>query len=202
MAKEKKSDKDLAKWKRKKWFPIVAPSMFGNMVVGETLVLTPEQMIGKPLVSNLMGLTNDMKKQNINVKFVVTSIKDQTGLAELVKYEISPSSIRRLVRRKHSRIDCSNVYETKDNRKVKIKTLFITKVKVKRSIGTALRKQSQKLLTEHLKGLQYEDFCKELISGKLNDEMKRNLSKTYPLRICDIRVMELQKKTENANSDN
>ena len=53
-----------AKVIKKEWYPILAPKIFQNTVLGETYVYEPEQMVGKGITKNLMNLTNDVKRQN------------------------------------------------------------------------------------------------------------------------------------------
>jgi ribosomal protein S3AE len=194
---EKKESKDV-KIKKKKWLPIYAPSLFGNNVIGETLVSSSEELMGKPLVANVMALTGEMKKQHINVKFKVMSVKDNAGVADLIGYQVSPSSIRRIVRRRHERIDDSVLYVTKDNKYMRIKTLFITKSKTKRSVTTKLKRYSQRILVGFIKERSYLDAVRAILTGELQDTAKRALSKIYPLRICDVRVMALEKAPKTA----
>ena len=61
----------IVKLKKKQWYQIVAPNQFDNVTLGETLVAEPKAMLGKTLTHNLMNLTNDTKKQNINIHFKV-----------------------------------------------------------------------------------------------------------------------------------
>ncbi|MBI2659050.1 hypothetical protein HYX05_03050 [Candidatus Woesearchaeota archaeon] len=56
------AQEQVAKLKKKQWFQIIAPKQFENAVIGETLVYSPSQMLGKTLSHSLMNLTNDMKR--------------------------------------------------------------------------------------------------------------------------------------------
>jgi ribosomal protein S3AE len=197
----KKSDKD--KLKKKRWLPIISPELFGNEPIGESLVTNVEEMMGKPLTTNMMNLTSEIKKQNINVKFKVMSLKENTAVAELIGYHVSPSSIRRLVRRRHNRLDDSYKYTTSDNVVIQIKTLLITKTKTHRSTGSAIKKLAQKTIALFVKERPYLVVCKAILTGELQDTLRKTLSKIYPLKICDIRVFQLisgvatsQSKTE------
>ena len=66
--------------------------------------------------------------------------------------------------------------------------------KTKKSILSALRKAAYNSLSEKIGKMSYEDIIKELIEYKLQITLKRELSKIYPLRVCEIRVIELVKE--------
>ena len=68
-------EKTTIKVKKKKWFEIVAPKLFDERVIGETTALEPDKLIGKPVLINLMALTNDPRKQNVSIKFNIESVK-------------------------------------------------------------------------------------------------------------------------------
>jgi ribosomal protein S3AE len=51
MAKAKKAAKEVLKWKKKKWVPILAPAVLHNAPVGESFVLDPNTLVGKTVES-------------------------------------------------------------------------------------------------------------------------------------------------------
>ena len=57
------------KIKKKNWYQIVAPKIFNGAMLGETIVYDQNAMVGKTVTQNLMNLTNDSKRQNVNIKF-------------------------------------------------------------------------------------------------------------------------------------
>ena len=67
MAKAKARAKKLTKAKKKTWVKIHAPKIFNEQIIGETLVADSSLTIGKPITVNLMNLTGDIKKQQINI---------------------------------------------------------------------------------------------------------------------------------------
>ena len=60
---------------KRKWFPIYAPTMFNNQLLGETFVWETETIPEKHLTINLMSLTGNPKKQNYDVFFKVVDVK-------------------------------------------------------------------------------------------------------------------------------
>ena len=173
----------ITKIKKKQWYPIIAPE-FGNVVLGESPVYEPQQLLGKTLRCSLMNLINDVKRQNINIYFKVVEVENNTGKASIIGYEIVPSSVKRLVRRNSEKMDTSFICETADNLSLRVKPLLITKADVKGSIAAKLRNNAEAYLIKTIKKIKYEEVLGDIISHKLQSVMKETLNKTYPLRIC------------------
>ena len=177
----------IVKLKKKQWYQIVAPKLFSDVVIGETLVSDPKAMLGKTLSHSLMNLTNDIKRQNISIHFKVVEVDGSLGKTKIMGYEIVPSSVKRFIRRNSEKMDLSFACETADNVPMRIKPLVITKADVKGSIAAKLRNMIVQLIIKTVKKMNYEDVMNDLISHKLQSEMRSNLSKVYPLKVCEIR---------------
>ena len=182
----------VAKLKKKQWFPIIAPKQFDNVVIGETLVYTPNQMLGKTLSHSLMNLTNDTKRQNINIHFKVVDIEDNKAKTSIIGYQIIPSSIKRFVRRNSEKMDMSFTCETADNVFLKVKPLVITRGDVKGSVAAKLRNNIIIFLTKTIKKMTYDEIISDLISRKMHDVMRSSLNKIYPLKVCEIRYLGIE----------
>jgi|TARA_Y100000310_G_C20627282_1_gene786637 ribosomal protein S3AE len=186
---------------KKEWYPILAPKLFRNGVLGETHVYEPEKIMGKRLKQNLMNLTNDVKKQGINVSFEVTSVEKDRALTEIIGYKMVQSSIRRFVRRNVGKIDMSFTCSTSDKKKLRIKPLIVTRMAVVGSIATKIRKNAKDYLIKHIGNSTYDVFVGDLINHSLQGTLKKHLSKVYPLRICEIRSMEVISITPHSETE-
>lgn len=201
MAEEKEAKKQLIKKKaplakkKKTWFQIVAPDIFGKSVIGETLVEDSKHMVGKTIQLSLMNLTGDMKKQNISITFAVDSVADGKGHSRIIGYEIAPSSIKRLVRRGRMRVDTSFVCQTKDGMKIRVKPFLLTSHETNKSILTAIRKYATAFIATYFSKYEYDTVLKDIISGKLQAGVKEATHSTYPIKISEIRLLKLQKET-------
>ncbi len=180
-----------AKVLKKGWYPILAPKIFGNVILGETHVYEPEQMIGKSITQNLMNLTNDVKRQNINVNFRVANVQNNKAYTNIVGYSMAQSSIRRLIRRNIEKINMSFLCKTSDNKNLQIKPLLITRSATIGSVAARIRKNTQDFLVKYIGSISYDNFINDLISHKIQNSLKKTMSKIYPLRICEIRSMEI-----------
>ena len=184
----------VAKLKKKQWYPILAPKQFEEVVIGETLVADPQAMLGKALSHNLMNLTSDMKRQNINIHFKVVEIDGNKGKTAIIGYQIIPSSVKRFVRRNSEKMDLSFNCETADNIFLRVKPLVITKADVKGSIAAKLRNNIVQFLIKTIKKMSYNEIMTDLISHKLQALMRETFNKMYPLKVCEIRYLGIEER--------
>lgn len=176
---------------KKRWVTILAPDIFNKMPIGESTVSDPEKLVGRRVKVNLMKLTRNMRQQNINIKFRITRISDGNALTETIRYDMNPSSIKRFVKRRISRLDESFIVFTADNRQIRLKPMIITKSKVRGLVKADLRKVIIEHLTREIKNKSYTVFLKEIISNRLQKDLQKVLNKIYPIRIVAIRSMYL-----------
>ncbi|MBI2541909.1 hypothetical protein HYV80_04320 [Candidatus Woesearchaeota archaeon] len=193
----------VAKLKKKQWYPILAPKQFDNVVIGETLVYEPNAMLGKTLSHSLMNLTNDPKRQNINIHFRIVEIEGDKAKTNIVGYEIVPSSVKRFVRRASEKMDMSFNCETADNVFLRVKPLVIARSDVKGSIAAKMRNNIISFVTKTIKKISYEEFLGDLITRKLQGAMRETLSKIYPVKVCEIRYagIEVREKPQEIKAE-
>lgn len=192
MAKQKKTKKTKKAKIKKRWFQIQAPEIFNKMPIGEAYVTEPELLIGRQVNVNLMNLTRNVRQQNIRVKFSITGFADKVASTEIVRYQMTPASLKRIVRRKISRIDESFVVFTSDNIRIRIKPLVITRSKVQKSVETDLRKVIIAFLTSEVKKQTYVNLIRDIVGNKLQRALAEKLNKIHPVRITTIRCMYLE----------
>ena len=184
------TQKEILKKKKKRWVSIISSSNFNNSEIGETITSEPSTLIGRNVAINLMNLTQDIKTQNTKIVFKIKEVKNDKLMTEIVKYELVPASLKRMIHKYKEKIDDSFKVATKDGVEVRIKPFIVTKSSTNRSVLTALRHKTRELLTEAIKKATYDDFMEEVIRFKLQNVVKRELSKIYPLTQFQIRKLE------------
>ncbi len=182
---------------KKSWYPIIAPPMFSEAMLGETAVYEPSQMVGKRIEANLMNLTGDIKRQNITVSFQVNEVKDNKGLTSVVAYTMVPGSVKRMVRRRSDRVDISFACETADGQVVRIKPLLVTRGNTTSVILRKLHHHAKDYVLKQVKRLSYEQLLHDLVTYKFQSELRAKIAKVYPLKTCDIRSLVLGDASEN-----
>jgi ribosomal protein S3AE len=179
---------------KKHWVPLLAPSMFKHEQLGESYVLETDSLKGRGITVNLMNLTGDMKRQNLNVSFRVTDVKEGKAHTRVTGLVMQPSSVKRLVRRGRSKIEDSFIVKLAHGQVARIKPLLITKNVTSNANGAVLRKASRELLTALAKEHSFETLVADIVTLKLQRHVRAELSNAVPLRSVDIRVFKLESR--------
>src|SRR3989344_10899 len=194
-AKAVKSGKLIDVWKRKRWYKLVAPRLFNEQVLGESPSAEPEAIVGRTIAVNMMNLVRDIKRQNFNVVFQVEKVQGEMAYCVVKNIAMIPSTIRRMIRAGKKRIDDSFIVATKDKVPVRLKPLMVTTGMANHSVETALRKRAEEFSKSVAAQMSYEDLLGNVAYGKFQREMREAVQKIYPLKICEIRMLQREKGT-------
>jgi small subunit ribosomal protein S3Ae len=184
--------KTTLKKKKKEWYAIAAPKDLGGRIVGETFTEDPESLVGRSLRVNLSRVTGDLKKQNINVDFIISGVKEGKCETFVRKFLMQPTSIKRMVRTGVDRIDESVVLKTKDNVKVRIKPMLVTRGKVKSSVRKYLRRAMLDETRKYFEKTPYILIMQAVAAFNLQKDLKAKLTKIYPLKAVQIRSIGME----------
>ena len=193
--------KTITKIKKKNWYSLIAPDIFKNSVLGETLVYDENAMMGKTITQNLMNLTGDVKKQNTNINFIVTKVENSKALTDIIGFYMIPSSIKRLTRRRSEKIELSFICDTSDEKHIRIKPLIFAISNTKGSVRSHIRRTVTDFLVKTIKKMTYNDLINDLISYKLQMTLRDNIKKIYPVRVCQIRSMYIEKEKKHGEEE-
>lgn len=198
-----KAAADLKKQKKKKWFPMVAPEAFQGRVIGEILLDDSSQLMNRTVKVNMMQLMGDMKKQNMNVMFKVTDVKEGKGYAQAVKFEVSAFSLKRLAKREKDKLSDSFVVKTGDGKLVRIKTVMVTNAITNGAVQATLVKTCRAVCKEIINKMKFEQLITDLVVYKFQKDARDALHKVYPLRNFDVKMLslEIKKKKETVEEE-
>ena len=79
---------------------------------------------------------------------------------------------------------------TKDEKKVRIKPIVITKNKTKGQIASRLRNELRQYLLKHINTLSMEELFQSCINHTLQNSIRENIKKIYPINSSEIRILE------------
>ena len=180
------------KGKKKHWYSILPTANFRIPEIGETLTTDPSNLVGKTVTMSAMDLMRDPKRQNVKITFKIIEIKDNKALTEVKRYQIMPSSIKRMMHQGKSKINQSFKLETKDNIKVVAKPVIITRSKTTRGVLSKIGRESENFLRAAIKKQSYQESINSLLEAKLQAQLREHLKKIYPIAGCHIRMFEKQ----------
>jgi len=122
-----------------------------------------------------------------------TKVKDEEVLTFPKELRLLPYYLRRMVRRGTNYVEDSFSTDAKDSI-VRIKPFLVTRRKVSRSVRKALRNKAKEELTIWAKELTAENIFEETLKGKIQRELSLKLKKIYPLSLCEIRILKVEKE--------
>jgi len=192
LANEEKKKVSRIKDKKKSWFTIIAPKIFGLKEMGDSYLSTASEAVGRVMKINLKELTGNVKDQNVNISFKVTHVQNNKLMTAVVGYHLSPAYVKRVVRKNIDRKDDYVVLKTKDNKEIIVKTLMVTLNQTKRSIRAKISLLMKEGLKEEVSQMTFNMLINSLVLQKIQYPLKKKLSKIYPLRELSIRSLSLK----------
>lgn len=187
-AKKKKapSKKTIDKWKRKKWFKIFAPKEFDNKEMGETPADKDKNVLGRTVQTNLGELTGERQKRHIIVRFKVNDVKGLQAFTEIVEHEIAPIYIRRMIRRRMSKIETVQLVTTKDSKKIRVKTIALSQKKLNKKQETAMRNMIVESIEKGIKRKEFSQVIQLIVFGVIASKLFKELKAIAPLKRVEI----------------
>ena len=107
--------------------------------------------------------------------------------------KLMPYFLRRMVRKGTNYVEDSFSTECK-NAQIRIKPFLIARRKVSRAVRKALRKKAREELINYVKDKNTETLFQEILENRIQKPLSLKLKKIYPLALCEIRVLKVEKE--------
>jgi len=182
------------KWRSKRWFKVRAPGLFQHVELGETVATEPEQVIGRTLETTLPELSGaaDAGKAHVKLRFRVERISgDGVAEARFIGHDLTSDYVRRLARRKRSKIDTALTVTTKDGVQIVLKPVAVSEQRLQTRLRAELRHKIVSTLTEEAQQRTSPEFVREMLQGELSKVLAHGLKTLYPLKKIEIRRSEV-----------
>jgi small subunit ribosomal protein S3Ae len=195
---EKKSPRGRAvkdKWRSKVWYKVRAPPMFQGVELGETPAIEPENLIGRVLevAMNELSGTGDPSTSHIKLRFRISSVgDDKVALTRFVGHELTSDYIRRLARRKRSKIDISFKITTKDGVVMTVKHVAVSEHHLQTRLRALLRQKLKQLTEEEAAKRTGAEMVRDMLNGEVAKAVTNGLRQLYPLKKIDIRASDVE----------
>ncbi|MFP3871961.1 MAG: 30S ribosomal protein S3ae [Candidatus Natronoplasma sp.] len=179
------------KWKSKSWYRIVAPEIFDGAVVGETVASDPESLLGRVSEISLQDLTGDFSRTHIKVKLKVNGVRGGECKTRFVGHDMTSDYVRRLTRRRQSKLEAVFTVRTKEGYRVRVKPLSITSKRISSSIKRSLRKKQHEIIREEAKNSRLGELAQKMLFGELPKKLANECKVVYPLKQVEIKKSEV-----------
>jgi small subunit ribosomal protein S3Ae len=181
------------RWKAKNWYQILAPSIFNNVPVAETLAESPESLIGRVSEVSLQDLTNDFRKSHIKLLFSIDKIEQNTAHTQLKGTQLTSDYLRRMIRRRKSRVDGVFNVETRDSALVTVKPFAIAEKRIQSSQKKLIRNVMKEVIAKEGKVKTLNAFVRDCIDGKIGSEIYKNCKVYYPVKRIEVNKIEVKR---------
>ncbi len=178
------------KLKGKEWFTLIAPKIFKEKTIGETPTGDPKTLIGRKIEVNLINLVEDLSKYYIKFYFKINETKDDKAYTEFSGLECMRDYISRLIRYGIARIDTVQDLTTKDNKKIRIKSIIITSKKIKKNVEKTLKNFVQDKIKKEVESSSIDELIEKVINDHIKNSVFKEGKKIYPIRAFEIRKIE------------
>ncbi len=138
-------------------------------------------------------LTRILRGKNIILQTEV-KIQGDKAITTPKEIKILPYYLRRMMRKGTNYVEDSFSTNCKDAQ-IRIKPFLITRRKVSRAVRKALREKAREELINYIKDKNFEKIFEEVLKNYLQKELSLKLKKIYPLSLCEIRVLKVEKET-------
>ncbi|MDE1820568.1 MAG: 30S ribosomal protein S3ae [Euryarchaeota archaeon] len=184
------------KWRSKVWFKVRAPGLFQHVELGETLATEPEAIIGRSLETTLSELSGgtDVARAHIKLRFAIeeANAQEHVANARFVGHELTSDYIRRLARRKRSKIDLSITVVSKDGVEITLKPVAVSEHRLQAKLRSRMRMKMRELLTQVASQKVAADLVRDMLDGELGKALSNGLRPLYPLKKIEIRASEVK----------
>ncbi|MGC8993058.1 MAG: 30S ribosomal protein S3ae [Thermoplasmata archaeon] len=179
------------KWRAKVWYKIITPESFGSKEIAESPADDPEKMIGRVAETTLYNITGDIKKEYVKLNFKVISVDGTTAKTMFIGHSVTQDYIRRLVRRRKSRIDAIFPLQTVDNYKIRVKITAIADKRLNSSLKSAIRKRIIEAVLSKGQNMLFYEFVTYMFTDQIVKEIEKNVKPIYNIKKIEIRKSNL-----------
>ena len=174
--------------KRKKFFDVDMP------------IINKQTQLKALDISELEGreikydLTRILRGKSIILKLKV-KINEEEATSTPKEIRVMPYFLRRAVRKGTDYVEDSFSANCNDSQ-LRIKPLLVTRRRVSREVRKTLRNKAKEELINYIKSKNSEEIFDDVLKNKLQKELSLKLKKIYPLSLCEIRVLAVEKELE------
>ena len=100
-----------------------------------------------------------------------------------------------MIRKRISYVEDSFEAPTQESM-VTVKPFFITRKKVSRVVRKTIRNKAKNWIEDYISQKEDKELFNEILSNRMQKPLSLHLKKTYPLSLCEIRVLEIKRPLE------
>ena len=174
------------KWKAKKWYNVLAPPSFENATIAETLADDPSKLMNRVTEVSMQDLTNDFRKSHVKLYFKIHGVEDTNAHTHYIGHAFTSDYLRRMVRRRRSKIDGVFDVTTRDGAVIRVKPIATTEKRIQNSQKKLIRAVMRKIILEQGSNQTLSDFVKYILDGRISADIYKACKQLYPLKRIEV----------------
>jgi small subunit ribosomal protein S3Ae len=174
------------RWKAKNWYNILAPPSFDSVTIADTLADSPDSLINRVTGVSLQDITNDFRKSHIVLNFKIHKVEESNAHTQFIGHFLTADYLRRMVRRRKSKIDAVYDATTRDGASIRVKPFATTDKRIQNSQKRVIRESMKKTITEEAAKSTMSEFVKNILDGKIGSEIYKSCKQLYPVKRIEI----------------
>ncbi len=182
------------KWKAKNWYQILAPTLFDSIPVSETLAEKQTNLIGRITEVSLQDITNDFRKSHVKLFFKIHKVEEGNAFTQFKGHTLTSDYLRRMIRRRKSRVDGVYDVETRDGAFLRVKPFAITDNRIQNSQKKLIRNIMKDTITKEGKSKTLNEFLRDTLDEKIGGEIFKSCKKLYPIKRIEIYKTEIKRQ--------
>jgi len=169
--------------RRRKFIDVEIPLIRSKIeLIGESVKSVENRTIKLDLTRQLKG-----KSVEATVKI---KLENEKPVAYPEKIKLMSYFIRRMIRKRISYVEDS--FETPSQESMLlIKPFIITRKRVSRAVRKTLRNKTKNWIEDYIAERKDQEIFGDVLSNKMQKPLSLALKKTYPLSLCEIRILEI-----------
>ncbi len=178
--------KGVDKWKTKKWFTVLAPATFNNAVIAHTPGEEAEGLMGRKVFVSARDLTGNIKKNQLMLAFKVNNVQGLNAFTMFDSIEVQPSALRRLVRRRSTKVESVDDVMCKDGVRARIKSVALSANKISRPQQADVRRILHAEAAEFAAGNDFESVLNLCATSDPIAKAVDKARKIAPMKRIDV----------------
>lgn len=187
-----KKAKIVDKWKLKKWYTVLAPSLFENRELCEVVANEENSLVNRLIRTSLTSFISSSSQAAMfsTLSFRITEVRGTQAFTRLIGHEVASSYIRTFARRGKDLVHMVVDIKTKDGEDVRLKVVGVTAGKISENTGRSLRLAIVEEIKKDGPTLTFDELMQDVLYGKLVSRLFNRLKQIATMRRVEIRKSE------------
>jgi len=171
--------------------------MFKESILGETPAEKESRLIGRTVEVPLSDVAGQKRPLAMVAKLRIVRASGDRAETELIGCRVDSGYLKRITRRRKSKVDVISDAETSDNKKLRISATVICTTKIESKKETNIRKATAELINNEAKKQNFEEFMQQVLFGGLAQkvmEKVKNIAPTQRVEVVKAYLIEGKKK--------